>query len=70
MLIGLPIPDQEEALRLLIRAGNAISARKKLEVMCGWPDEYGDDKEILEDINAYLGKLEERLKKCVESLDT
>lgn len=47
-------PSYFQALILLRAAGTAMYQRRKMEMMCGYPSDYGGDEKVLEKINEFL----------------
>jgi hypothetical protein len=59
--------DHYTALILISAAQKLITDRRKLEKMCGYPPEYGNDEKLLQRINEFLGEqhIEHELKEAL-----
>jgi hypothetical protein len=56
----------EYAIDLLVLVEQAVRERRKYEQMCGYPEEYGRDKEIYEYIKEFLNS--DRLQQYYKQL--
>ncbi len=50
--------EQNAALILLSAAQHILTERRKTEMMCGYPPEYGGDELLIKRINEFLGNPE------------
>ncbi len=50
----MEVHQEKTALILLSAAQEIIKNRRQLELMCGYPPEYGGDRELLQSIDKFL----------------
>jgi hypothetical protein len=57
-----------QALLLIQAAGTAITKRRAMESMCGYPADYGGDEEVLKSIDTFLSNsyVELELKEAIK----
>ncbi len=50
----MEVPHQYTALILVAAAQHIIKERRKTEMMCGYPSEYGGDEDLIKKIDEFM----------------